>query len=574
MSEQAPLDAEQFAAAEATETAIAILAGPGSGKTRVLSYRARVLLKRDRKAKALMLTFTNKAAAEMKSRALRTAAVPSDRINAGTFHSFAQSMLRAHGAAAGINPDFEILDAQDQDELANTAALSIRVARSRLREKWSSSRITREPPSREVRVFGEAYEALKRKEGVVDFDDLLVYSATLLETHPEIATAYGQHYSHILVDEFQDTNAVQFAIIQALSAHAATISVFADDDQAIFQFAGADSENVHKFIKELKAKEFSLTLNYRCTDAVVRHANLLIKADAQCSGRQMRAQRTGGTVRLSKFDSIEQEAAAIADEISGMLQGGSNPEAISVLVRSSRRAEHLVRALTARGVPVSNWLDQTHETAERRLLKSCLGVVHDTLNSRHCKRLCDFYRIPDGHYNSTEAFLLAHENATGIHELMQVRQSGKAGAPLADVLASVHASVKAIDDEMAYYLDGVLGEARAFTKHDPHFSLEHLLEELSLGRTGGAPTEGGGVKIASLHRTKGLQWPCVYIIGLENDTLPDFRATTDEQLSHERRLCFVGVCRAEDELTLTYVRQLSGYPKDRSRFLREMALPA
>lgn len=573
MSEKAPLDIEQLAAAEAAETAIAILAGPGSGKTRVLSYRARFLLKRDRKAKALMLTFTNKAAAEMKSRALRTAAVPSDRINAGTFHSFAQNILRAHGTVVGINPDFEILDSQDQDELANTAALSIRVARSKLRERWSSSRITREPPSREILAFGEAYEALKRKEGVVDFDDLLVYSATLLENHPEIATAYGRHYSHILVDEFQDTNAVQFAIIQALSTHAVTISVFADDDQAIFQFAGADSENVHKFIKELKAKEYSLTVNYRCTDAVVKHANLLIKADAQCSGRQMRAHRTGGTVQLLKFDSIQQEAIAIADDISSRLQGGCNPEAISILVRSSRRAENLVRTLTARNVPVSNWLDHSHETEERRLLKSCLAVVRDTLNSRHCKRLCDFYRIPDGRHRSTEAFLFSHDGAAGIRELQQVRQLGKAGAPLADVLASIHESVKAIDDEMAYYLDGVLDEVRAFTVHDPHFSLDHLLEELSLGRTGGAPTEGGGVKVASLHRTKGLQWPCVFIIGLENDTLPDFRATTEEQLSQERRLCFVGVCRAEDELTLTYVRQLNGYLKDRSRFLREMALP-
>ena len=161
MSEQEALDVEQRAAVEAIEPAIVVLAGPGSGKTRVLSYRARALLKRDPKAKALMLAFTNKAAAEMKARALRTAAVPSQRINAGTFHSFGQRILRAHGALVGINPDFEILDNQDQDDLAGAVAASTR-SRSKLRE-WGNARRKRERPGKEVRAFGEAYEAAKRK---------------------------------------------------------------------------------------------------------------------------------------------------------------------------------------------------------------------------------------------------------------------------------------------------------------------------------------------------------------------------------------------------------------------------
>jgi DNA helicase-2/ATP-dependent DNA helicase PcrA len=519
-----------------------------------------------------MLTFTNKAAAEMKSRALRTAAVASDRINAGTFHSFGQTILRAHGSAVGINPDFEILDSQDQDELAHAAAASIRAPAMSLRGKWSAARITRATPTRDVLRFGEIYEELKRDEDVVDFDDLLVYSAELFEKHPEIATAYAQHYPNILVDEFQDTNAVQFAIIQALGKHASTISVFADDDQAIFQFAGADSENVHKFIQLLEATEYSLTVNYRCAANVVRHANLLIKADSQCSGRQMRADRAGGSVKLTRFNSVEEEAAEIAKEIEHRLEQGAEAETISVLVRNSHRAAHLVRALALREIPVSNWLDQSQESKERRLLKSCLAVVRDTLNARHCKRLAEFYKIQLGAQGATETILMPHKKTAGVGELLKVRALGKGGAPLADVLAAVHASVKAIDDEMAFYLDNVLEEVRAFTKRDPHFSLEHLLEELSLGRTGGAPTEGGGVKLASLHRTKGLQWPCVYIIGLENETLPDYRAVSDESISHERRLCFVGVCRAEDELTLTCARQVNGYSKDASPFLREMKL--
>lgn len=570
MSEQEPLDAEQRAAVEATERAIAVLAGPGSGKTRVLSYRARALLKRDRKASALMLTFTNKAAAEMKARALRTAAVPSSRIHASTFHSFGQGLLRAHGELVGITPDFEILDNQDQDELATAAAAAMR-SRPKLRE-WGNARRTRELASRQVLQFGDAYEAAKRQEGVVDFDDLLVYTADLLAKEPEIAAAYGRRFSHLLIDEFQDTNAVQFAIVRALVEHTASVSVFADDDQAIFQFAGADAENVHNFIKQLGAKEYSLTVNYRCREAVVQHANRLIKADTRSSGRQMRAHRPDGIVRLRSFPTTEREAAVLAAEIADKVGRGCKPESISVLVRSSYRAEHLLRALAANEVPVSNWLDLSHETKERRLLRACLSVSRDMLNARHCKRLAEFYGMPEGRERRTAAFLESHKKTPGIRELLQVRELGKRSGSLEEVLSLVRASVEAVDAEMAYYLQGVLDDVRAFIKQDPEFSLEHLLEELSLGSSGGAPTEGGGVKIASLHRTKGLQWPHVYIVGLEEDTLPDYRADNEEGVRQERRLCFVGACRAEDELTLTHVAQLKGYTKEPSRFVEEMEL--
>lgn len=570
MSDEENLDTEQKDAVEATEAAIAVLAGPGSGKTRVLSYRARALLKRYPRANALLLTFTNKAAGEMKSRALRTAAVPSDRINARTFHSFGQGILRAHGALVGIDPDFEILDSQDQADLAKEAAASIR-SRPKLHE-WGNARRKQEPPSRQVHAFGEAYECAKREQGVVDFDDLLVYTAELLEQHPAIAAAYGKRYSHLLIDEFQDTNAVQFAIVRALAKHTATVSVFADDDQAIFQFAGADSENVYIFIKELGAKEYSLTINYRCRETIVRHANLLIQADAQSSGRQMRAHRTGGDLTAKAFNSVEEEGAAIARDIRIRLDNGCMPEAISVLVRSSFRAESLLRALAMHQVPVSNWLELSHETKERRLLRACLAVSRDTLNARHCKRLSEFYGFPESRERKTEAFLIPHEDTAGVKELLELHRLAQPDTPLEEVLGLVHASVDAVDSEMAFYLQGVLDDVRAFMKQDPEFSLDHLLEELSLGATGAAPTEGGGIKVASLHRTKGLQWPVVYIVGMEDDTLPDYRAESEDDLRQERRLCFVGVCRAEDELTLTRVAQLKGHYKERSRFLTEMHL--
>ncbi len=571
MSIKEPLDPEQKAAVESTERAIAVLAGPGSGKTRVLSYRARMLLKRDPKAKAMMLTFTNKAAAEMKARALRTTAVPTDRIHASTFHSFAQGVLRAHGGLVGINSDFEILDNQDQDDIASEVAASLRL-RSKSRE-WGNVRRKRKRPNDQLATFGKAYEAAKRAEGVVDFDDLVVYTADLLESQPTIASAYGRKFAHLLVDEFQDTNAVQFAIVQALAKHTKTVSVFADDDQAIFQFAGADAAHVHQFIRELEAKEYSLTVNYRCRQTIVDCANLLIKTDEKSSGRQMRAVKAGGKVLVRSFSSPELEASVIATEIRSRISQGAKPESISVLVRSAYRAAHVLHSLAGLEVPVSNWLDLSRESKERRLLRACLAVSRDTLVPRHCKRLAEFYGFEQQHERRTETLLSQNVHVAGVKELLELHCKAKNAPPLEEILKLVHASVDAVDSEMAFYLEGVLGEVRAFTKQDPEFSLEHLLEELSIGAAAGAPTEGGGIKVASLHRTKGLQWPVVYMIGLEDDTLPDHRSRDqDEDVRQERRLCFVGVCRAEDEITLSRVQQWNGYGKEPSRFLREMDL--
>jgi DNA helicase-2/ATP-dependent DNA helicase PcrA len=253
------LDDEQRDAVESDERAIAALAGPGSGKTRVLSYRARRLLIEDAGSRALLLTFTNKAAAEMKARALGVAAVTSGRIQASTCHTFGLRLLRSHGELVGIDPDFEILDRDDQETFAAEVAHAAGVGARRAR--WSYLRLRREQAiEQSVAAFGEAYEAAKRAEHVVDFDDLIVYTADLLEQRGEVAEAYGTRFRHLLVDEFQDTNAAQFAIVHTLCEHVATVSVFADDDQAIYQFVGAEAENIRRFIAALGAREYPLTL--------------------------------------------------------------------------------------------------------------------------------------------------------------------------------------------------------------------------------------------------------------------------------------------------------------------------
>jgi DNA helicase-2/ATP-dependent DNA helicase PcrA len=330
VANQDDLDDEQRAAVTATERAIAVLAGPGSGKTRTLSHRASHLLARAPGTRALLLTFTNKAAAEMKTRALAAGNLTAERIQAGTFHGFGALVLRSHGDLVGVAKDFEILDAEERDAFAADTVNRHGVP-DRARQ-WTYLRLRRQEMPDAVARFGRVFEADKRAAGVVDFDDLVVYTAQLLEDHDELCAAYGARFEHIMVDEFQDTNAVHFAIVAALARHATTVSVFADDDQAIMRFAGADAANVARFSGELEAKTYPLNWNYRCREQIVVHANRLIAADPRPSGRTMRAKKTGGQVVHASFRDTREEAQRLGSEISELVLERDVPAAtIAVL---------------------------------------------------------------------------------------------------------------------------------------------------------------------------------------------------------------------------------------------------
>ena len=422
MSDSENLDNEQRAAVEATEHAIAVLAGPGSGKTRTLSHRARHLLRWHPGDRALLLTFTNKAAAEMKSRAVGTAAVASDRIDAGTFHGFGSRVLRAHGFHVEVPDDFEILDDQDARALARSvsqeAGIQDRFA------GWQRARLRREDPQSSIAEFGRAYQAAKLNEQAVDFDDLVVLTAQLFADHPEIAEGYGNRYAHLLVDEFQDTNAVQFAIVQALAAHCSTVSVFADDDQAIFRFTGADAANIRGFVDSLSATVYPLTCNYRSRERIVEVANALIAADPDASGRLMRAKRSGGAVQLRAFTNVGEEAHAIAEEIRSLLDDGHPPSSIAVLARAGYRADDVVAALRREGIPITDWRDETFDPSERRLFVTALSVVKGRLKGRRAHKLCQLLEVQAQEDLNVNAALEARRRRSGGARTLSASRDG------------------------------------------------------------------------------------------------------------------------------------------------------
>jgi DNA helicase-2/ATP-dependent DNA helicase PcrA len=564
------LDEEQRTAVRSTQRAIAVLAGPGSGKTRVLSYRARHLLGASSDSRALLLTFTNKAAAEMKSRAMAAAVVTSDRIWAGTFHTFGMRVLRAHGELTGIGREFDVLDEDEQSQLITEATSKAGVTDRY--KRWSYLRLRLETTREsEVVRFGYAYENAKSSRQVVDFDDLVVRTAQLFAEHSEIADAYATQYPHLLVDEFQDTNAAQFAVIRALARRSLTVSVFADDDQAIYRFAGAEAENVRRFITELGAREYPLTINYRCRQAIVDRANRLIAADPAASGRQMRAFHANGEARCLVFGTTTEEAIGLANEISGLVGSqGIQPHSIAVLTRSAFRVREALAEIIGRGIPVSNWLGPSHEPQERRTLRTCLSVVRGKLSDHQAARLCELLSITKSSERDPAVLLENNSQIAAASLLLQLRELAWAGSPVHEVVKAAQIAAAAIDVGLGKAMEPMVNTVLAFEEFDSDFTLEHLLAELALGGVGGPPTVGGGIKIATLHRTKGLQWPHVYIVGLEEGKLPNYYADTVEEIREERRACFVGVCRAEQRLTLTRSRRYGPYVQSPSRFLNDM----
>lgn len=565
------LDDPQRAAATAPEPRIAVIAGPGSGKTRVLSLRCAFLLASDAESRALLLTFTNKAAAEMKARAVAAAATPSRRITAGTFHTFAVRLLRDHGDLVGIDREFEILDSEGATDIARQVADDALI--QNYRQLWSYLRVRRESPREsEVAEFGRAFQAAKLASGGLDFDDLLVEALRLVEEHPDVADAYAARYRHILVDEFQDTNRVQFDLIQALAAGAQTLSVFADDDQAIYRFAGADSDNVHRFVSELGATVYPLVRNYRCRTAIVDAANRLIASDPLASGRTMEAVVPGGEVRTLVSASLHEEAARISLEIQRLLADGVDSSEIAVLVRTRSRAGDIVDVVAGDGVPVVSWLDPPIDPPERRLMAACLSVVRPRLQPAQQGRLISALGVPEADGFETLSILTQCSGRPGVAELLQVHEMVFAGAEPVDVVQQAAVAACQIDPALSERVEAIVTAVRDFAAHDPDFALDQVLTELALGGVGGSPTATRGVKVASLHRTKGLQWRVVYLLGLEEGRLPFFKATAGEELREERRVCFVGVCRAEQLLVLARVRTDKGWLQHPSRFLGEMGV--
>lgn len=599
-----------------------VLAGPGSGKTRVLTTRVAKLLADtpDRSFRVLALTFTNKAADEMSARV--TALVPEQERRAliGTFHSFCMQMLQQHGSHIGINPDFAIysLDVDRQEILRDAikqAGLSqndvrllstIDKLKSQLIQPTGSARYFRDPSdgARVEQVY-TAYEAALTQANALDFGSLIAQAYRLVTDFPGIAGRYRKTYAYWMFDEFQDTTDGQYRLIRALAGKDfRNVFAVADDDQIIYQWNGASYQQIQRFRADFSPQELQLPTNYRCPPAIVAAANHLVVHNLQrtAAKQPLEAGKTSlkypdeQHIRVLRYSTDEVEAASIAEGIAKIDRARWGE--VAVLARTRYMLEKLQSALTQKQVsavisqrrddfrsPQFLWLTavlrQALRPLDRRALETLTGAFNRwfgtdarvdliiTATELTERSLLDEWAVAvkAGLGDDVNGNALVDVAATFAKEPARFRQFVDA------VLAMIPAQddeASDIAEDRAAWSDLVSSIGKTIGRDAP---LEQFLQELAI-RSKETPVGSNTVTLMTIHGAKGKEFDHVYVVGLAEDILPSFQSLkageNSAEMEEERRNCFVAITRAREWLCLSYADNYRGWNKQPSRFLREM----
>ncbi len=608
-----------------------VLAGAGSGKTRVLTRRAAYLVEGEGASPfgILAVTFTNKAAAEMRHRIAELLGMATAGMWVGTFHGMAHRLLRLYPQRAGLPEGFQILDADDQ----------LRQVRRVLRTRGHDES---EFPPKQVRAFitgrkeegerpgeGEAgagnayedelqaiyrdYEAACRRSGLVDFAELLLRAYELFRDDAELLAHYRRRFSHILVDEFQDTNALQYQLVKQLAGYEAELFVVGDDDQSIYGWRGARVENLDHFRREMPdARTVRLERNYRSTATILHAANTLIEHNSGRLGKRLWTEGWRGEPigQYAAFNEVD-EARWVVDRISALLaEGEYGPGDCAVLYRSNAQSRVLEEALLAAQLPYQVYgglrfferaeikdvlaylrlIGNRHDDAsfERIVNTPSRGIGSKTVDAiRAAAREADVSlwraaaelvskRLLAARARSAVARFL--ELLDGLEEAMEDRSLQ------AQIEYTIHATGLRTyyerDETRIENLDELVTAARTFAQQD---DAEHGLRPLTAFLAHAALEAGEGqaeeaersVQLMTLHAAKGLEFPVVFLVGLEEGLFPHRMSLENPaRLEEERRLCYVGMTRARQRLYLTYAESRRLHGTDQmtrpSRFLREL----
>ena len=631
------LNAAQREAVEHVEGPILVLAGAGSGKTRVLTTRIAQLIDRHGvpPERIFAVTFTNKAAAEMKHRIGALLRRDPKGLWIGTFHALSARLLRREAELLGFTRQFTIYDEDDRLSLIKRLldqrghppkifpprAVQSIISAAKNRMTPPSELVSSNPFDRIIQVSAEVYEALGKelkKANAMDFDDLMLHPLTLFKEHPDRLEAYRRRFQFLLVDEFQDTNRAQYALVRQLGSHGNIFAV-GDDDQSIYGWRGADVRNMLEFQTDFpETKLVRLEENYRSTQVVLDAANAVIAENEGRIGKTLRTQRQGGeSVTLLASADERDEAEWIARELERRAAAGDWPyREMAVLYRINAQSRAFEEAFRRAGVPYR--LIGATSFYERREVKDLLAYLRLLANpaddeaflravgvprrglgdtslatlgraaAQWGKSLLQTAsiadRVPDLRPNVREAFRRFGEFIAGLSERA-------AHLPPAEVLEEL---IRAIDYEALLHAEGPEGIDRwdnvrelvasaanwsevVAADEDEGTPLERFLAEAALV-SGHDKISGNeeGVTMMTLHTAKGLEWPVVVLAGMEQGLFPLARAEEEGGLEEERRLCYVGLTRAKDKLYVTWARarRRGGElrPGAPSRFLH--ALPA
>src|SRR6202162_3909693 len=608
------LNAEQREAVLREKGPLLVLAGAGSGKTRVITHRLARLVETGVDPRGILAgTFTNKAAEEMRERARRLLGGGAVLSFIGTFHAWALRLLRRYAAAAQVPPRFAIADAADQLTLVKEAMAELQISdqvlppgavRARISQAKNALVTAKKFEETQTDFAGERiarvyllYEKKLAAAGALDFDDLIARSVRLLRERPDVLAAERRRIRHLLIDEYQDTNAAQDALVKLLGEGADSLCAVGDEDQAIYRWRGAEVEHILRFDEDFPgARTVALETNYRSTDGILRAAAAVVSNNRRRREKKLRADRgKGALVRLAHFEEDRQETEAVARSIA---EGGRRPGDVAILYRTNAQSRPFEEELVRRRVPYI--VVGGMKFYERAEVKDAIAYLRLAVGPEDDLAFRRVVNVPArGIGTATLDRIAAAARETG-QSWWEV--SGAPHAGLSDrarvSLSRFRALVEALREKAQTYspsaLIEYLFEATGYAalyessedKEDEgrRENLQELLNsarEFERRNAEGATdadvvaSSGGAVTLSTLHAAKGLEFPAVFIVGLEEGYLPHGESREDaEELEEERRLLYVGMTRAKDELTLTLAGRRLVYGKVQyrtpSRFVEEI----
>ena len=625
------LNPAQLDAVRHPDGPLLVLAGAGSGKTRVLTYRIAGLI-HDRgvaPSQILAVTFTNKAAGEMRERLEHLLGPGVARaLWIGTFHSIASRILRLSGAALGLDPRFVIYDGDDQRALMREvlraqnvddhqyppAAVLAEISRAKNDLIDHVAYAARAETHRQS-VIGRLYAAYQRRLEechALDFDDLLVRTVELFRQHPDVLARYQARFLHVLVDEYQDTNHSQYVLVNLLAGTRRNLSVVGDDDQAIYRWRGADVRNILEFERDYPdAKVVTLEQNYRSTQRILRAAASVIRHNPHRHAKTLWTENPEGE-EVTLFEAWDgyDEARYVGEAVKRYVAAGGRAGDVAVLYRTHAQSRQFEEMFLRLGLPyrIVGGL-RFYERAEIKDVLAYLRAAYNPADEASVRRVLNVPRRGIG--DATVRRLDAWARAEGISFWDALRRAVDAGVAgparkaiedyvgIVDQLAAFAAdhparevlgraleltgyrrALEAERTDEAYArvenLDELAAVAQEVEETTGDASLEMLLQHLALVTDADQVDDRADrVTLMTLHSAKGLEFPVVVLAGLEEGLFPHMRSLEDPSgMEEERRLCYVGMTRARARLFLTYARQRTLYGTSRpslpSRFLAEM----
>jgi DNA helicase-2/ATP-dependent DNA helicase PcrA len=624
----AELNEAQREAVLATEGPLLVVAGAGSGKTRVLTYRVAHLIEACgvKPQEILAITFTNKAAGEMRTRLEGLLGGTARSIWILTFHAACGRILRREAPRLGFRTNFTIYDQADQVRLVKQCLEDLERDPKRFAPRGIHSQISNAknllvgPDDFRARVasfydqtVADAYELYQRRlhdSNAMDFDDLLMLTVEVLERFPEAIERWQKAFRYVLVDEYQDTNHAQYRLLQLLAAEHRNVCAVGDPDQSIYAFRGADIRNILEFERDFTdTRTIALEQNYRSTNSILQAANWVISHNRERKPKSLWSDLgEGEAVQVVELEDEHAEARFVAAQIASLVEEGRSGREVAVFYRTNAQSRVLEDVLVRQGVPYQViGGPRFYERAEIKDIVAYLQVLDNSVDAVSLLRIANRPRRGIGDTSLTRLQTFAEGQGISLFAaLAHGEEAGLAAAPLrcvrslralldrlrADLDLPVPEILERVLEESGYMdaleaertieaqgrienLQELVGVAREYQQQEGERSLSGFLQEISLySEQDGLREEEGMLTLMTIHNAKGLEYEAVFIIGMEEGVFPHARSIEEQGIEEERRLCYVGMTRAKERLTLTHAaaRSLWGSRSYNlpSRFLDEL----